>query len=266
MSEASELGPQYEKYYGKYRGKVLENDDPLCLGRILADVAAVSGMRLNWCMPCVPYAGDGVGFYAIPPIDANVWIEFEGGDPNYPIWSGCFWAEGETPRGTAEPPNPLVKVFKTQYATLVMNDTPDVGGITIECHPAAVTAELSMVFDALGITITAPPAVIEMIIEEGITLTYPPDAIAMTADSIEITVPPSVTTMTSEGIESEAPVVSVTAEAIVEVTSPETNIAGAAFSVEAADINLVGAVTVEGAVIIEGGLIVDEMVPVLVPV
>ena len=184
MSDARVLGPQYERYYGKYRGKVTDNVDPLFLGRIQADVAAVSGMLLNWCMPCVPYAGDGVGFYAIPPIGANVWIEFEGGDPNYPIWSGCFWAEDEVPEAN-EPPNPEVKIFKTQFATLVMNDTPEVGGITLECHPEAVTTPLSMVFDSRGITITAPPCIISMITEEGITLTYPPDVIAMTEDTID---------------------------------------------------------------------------------
>jgi Type VI secretion system/phage-baseplate injector OB domain len=79
-----------EKYYGKFRGKVRDNIDPLGRGRLLADVPKISGMVLNWCMPCVPYAKD-VSNDVIPPVGANVWIEFEAGDPNYPIWSGCFW-------------------------------------------------------------------------------------------------------------------------------------------------------------------------------
>ena len=48
-------------------------------------------------MPCAPFAGSGVGFFALPPVGANVWVEFEGGDPDYPIWSGCFWGAGEVP-------------------------------------------------------------------------------------------------------------------------------------------------------------------------
>ena len=106
MSYVENLGSQFEKYYGKYRGKVLENDDPLFLGRILAEVAAVSGMTMNWCMPCTPYAGSDVGFYAIPPIGANVWIEFEGGDTNYPIWSGCFWGSASEVPSAVQLGNP----------------------------------------------------------------------------------------------------------------------------------------------------------------
>ncbi|MGA2129317.1 MAG: phage baseplate assembly protein V, partial [Xanthobacteraceae bacterium] len=94
-SATDPIAAPYQRYFGKYRGKVLDNADPLMLGRILAEVAAVPAMRMNWCVPCVPYAGAGVGFYAMPPVDANVWIEFEGGDVNFPIWSGCFWADNE---------------------------------------------------------------------------------------------------------------------------------------------------------------------------
>lgn len=79
-----------EKYYGKFRGQVRNNLDPLGRGRILADVPQILGTELSWCMPCVPYA-QYVRDAAIPTIGANVWIEFEGGDLDYPIWSGCFW-------------------------------------------------------------------------------------------------------------------------------------------------------------------------------
>ena len=64
---------------GKYRGKVVNNIDPLMEGRIIALVPAISELPLTWATPCVPYAGRGVGFFAVPPIGANVWIEFEGG-------------------------------------------------------------------------------------------------------------------------------------------------------------------------------------------
>ena len=83
-------------YYGKYRGKVANPIDPLGLGRIQVEVPAVYGDgTLNWAMPCAPYAGPGVGFFVIPPKDANIWVEFEAGDIDSPIWSGCFWATGE---------------------------------------------------------------------------------------------------------------------------------------------------------------------------
>jgi uncharacterized protein involved in type VI secretion and phage assembly len=70
-----------------------------------------------------------VGLFLIPPSDASVWIEFEQGNPNHPIWSGCFWAEGEPP---ATPALAAKKVLKTDSATVTLDDTPGAGGITLE--------------------------------------------------------------------------------------------------------------------------------------
>jgi uncharacterized protein involved in type VI secretion and phage assembly len=119
-----------KRYYGKYRGTVEDNVDPLLSGRIRVRVPSVLGKgRLSWAMPCAPYAGRGVGLFAIPPKGANVWVEFEGGDTDNPIWSGCFWAPGEFPPQLAVP---QVKVFKTDNTTLTLSDLPGVGGITLE--------------------------------------------------------------------------------------------------------------------------------------
>jgi uncharacterized protein involved in type VI secretion and phage assembly len=118
------------QFFGKYRGQVENNVDPQQMGRIQVSVPAVLGEgTLSWAMPCVPYAGSGVGFFAIPPNGANVWVEFEGGDPDYPIWSGCFWGLGEVP---ALPAVAQMKVFKTDMGTITLNDLPGVGGIKIE--------------------------------------------------------------------------------------------------------------------------------------
>lgn len=134
------------KFFGKYRGKVENNVDPMQLGRVQVSVPAVLGDgSMSWAMPCVPYAGPGVGFFAIPPVDANVWVEFEGGDPDYPIWSGCFWGVGEVP---ALPAIAEMKVLKTDVGTITLNDLPGVGGITIE-----TTTGMKIVISALGIEI-----------------------------------------------------------------------------------------------------------------
>jgi hypothetical protein len=202
------------RYYGKYRGKVLENIDPLVLGRIIAEVAAVPGALTNWAMPCTPYAGFQVGFYTIPPIGANVWIEFEGGDPNFPIWSGCFWAEGEVP---LESP-PTSKVFKTEFITMILNDIEEAGGFTLECISPAVDVPLSMFFNSEGIKIICPEAVITMT-PESINLTVPEAVINMTAETIELTVPPSTMTMTAEAVAIETPDVTVEAEAGIEMNA-----------------------------------------------
>ncbi|VVB95199.1 Uncharacterised protein [uncultured archaeon] len=119
-----------KKFLGKFRGKVENNVDPMQLGRIQASVPAVLGEgKMSWAMPCVPYAGNGVGLFAIPPVGANVWVEFEGGDPDYPVWSGCFWGSGEVP---AQPAVAEMKVLKTDTVTITVDDTPGACGITIE--------------------------------------------------------------------------------------------------------------------------------------
>jgi Type VI secretion system/phage-baseplate injector OB domain len=91
-----------ERFYGKYRGIVSDIDDPEGLGRLRAQVPAVYGEQLSpWALPCAPYAGPGVGLFAVPPAGAAVWVEFEGGDTSLPIWSGGWWASTDVPKDEA---------------------------------------------------------------------------------------------------------------------------------------------------------------------
>ena len=142
-------------FFGKYRGKVENNIDPMMLGKIQVSVPAVLGEgSLSWAMPCVPFAGSGVGFFMIPPVGANVWVEFEGGDIDYPIWSGCFWALGEVP---ATPAIPQMKIIKMDTITLTMSELPGVGGVILEVSPPSVALPLKMTFNAQGIKLEAGP-------------------------------------------------------------------------------------------------------------
>jgi hypothetical protein len=148
------------QFFGKYRGKVENNIDPMQQGRIQVSCPAVLGDgRLSWAMPCVPYAGRGVGFFFIPPMGANVWVEFEGGDPDYPIWSGCFWGKAEAP---AKPAIAEMKVLKTSGTTLTINDLPGAGGFTLEVGPPVVAMPLKMVFNVSGIEISSGAAKIKL--------------------------------------------------------------------------------------------------------
>ena len=130
------MNDECPSFYGKYRGIVSDNQDPNGLGRIRAKVQDVLGEKdSGWAMPCVPYAGKGVGLYLIPPEKAFVWIEFEHGDPDYPVWSGCFWAEGEVPVQSSEKKSmPEKKVLKTGVGTITLNDSASEGGITVETN------------------------------------------------------------------------------------------------------------------------------------
>jgi hypothetical protein len=148
------------QFFGKYRGKVANNIDPMQLGRVQVSVPAVLGEgSLSWAMPCAPYGGPGVGFFTVPPVGANIWVEFEGGDSDYPIWSGCFWGVGEVP---AQPALPQMKVWKTDGITLTLSDIPGAGGFTVEVGPPVVPIPLKMVFNAAGIEITNSAASVKL--------------------------------------------------------------------------------------------------------
>jgi len=145
------------QFFGKYRGKVQNNKDPLKLGRLQVQVPSVLGEdHDSWAMPSVPYAGKGVGFFVLPPVGANIWVEFEAGNPDHPIWSGCFWGTGEVP---ADPPEEKMRVFKTKSFSLILDESK---GITLEVKGPAVKKPLKVVFDSSGIEIKDGNSTIKM--------------------------------------------------------------------------------------------------------
>jgi len=111
-------------YLGKYRGLVTDNDDPMQLGRLRARVPAVLGkLETGWALPCVPYAGAGSGLYTVPEPGSNVWIEFEGGNPELPIWDGCFWTEDGLPAAPGgKPATPTAKMLRSEQGLVVALD------------------------------------------------------------------------------------------------------------------------------------------------
>ncbi len=188
------------EYFGKYRGKVENNVDPMMLGRIQVSAPAVLGEgTLSWAMPCSPYAGPGVGFFVLPPVGANIWVEFEGGDPDYPIWSGCFWDVGDVP---ASPALAEIKMFKTEGITITISDMPGAGGFTLEVEPPAVAMPLKMVFDSNGIELSAAPGVVK-ITPTAIELESPPSKAKLEPAGIELENPPATAKFAAAGIELE---------------------------------------------------------------
>ena len=87
------------KFFGKYRGVVTNNVDPLQTGRIRAQVPDVFGNNQSgWAMPCVPCGVSKKVASSLPKLGDGVWIEFEQGNPDHPIWTGCFYGSAaETP-------------------------------------------------------------------------------------------------------------------------------------------------------------------------
>jgi hypothetical protein len=165
-------------YSGKYRGKVINNVDPLMLGRLIVLVPAVSDVPLSWAMPCVPYAGPNVGFFALPPIGANVWVEFEQGDPNWPIWTGCFWDDGQVP---AKPAVPTSKVLKTETTTFEINDL--LTSVSLEASTPAGPVKIDQGPD--GIILTIGPTSLKISFF-GIDAAIPPSSISVGPEGISL--------------------------------------------------------------------------------
>jgi uncharacterized protein involved in type VI secretion and phage assembly len=150
-------------FFGKYRGTVADIADPERRGRIRAIVPAVtgSGEWSTWALPCLPGVGNGNGLLAVPPVDAAVWIEYERGDPDYPIWVGGFWGGAFELPEFVPPSAPIVGAITLQTAGgngIVLSDLPGEGGILIR---SASGAKISI--SHRGITIdNGLGAVIEM--------------------------------------------------------------------------------------------------------
>ena len=134
------------KFYGKYRGTVVNNIDPLQIGRIQVSVPAVSVIPGTWAMPCMPIAGKQEGVFWVPQIGAGVWVEYEQGDPDYPIWVGGFWGSlAEVPvlalAPPAIPPGQNIVVQTTAQNAVVLSDSPPTpvsGGIVLKSTTGAM--------------------------------------------------------------------------------------------------------------------------------
>ncbi|KQR16003.1 phage baseplate assembly protein V [Cellulomonas sp. Leaf334] len=149
MNEFAPPGPA--RFYGKYRGTVASNTDVMQLGRVQVECPAVLGQgRMSWAMPCTPYAGDKVGLFLVPPVGANVWVEFEGGDPNSPILAGCFWGTGQVP---ASPAVADVKMLKTDAISVELSDLPGAGGVKVSVGSPAVSTTITIEATSSGFTV-----------------------------------------------------------------------------------------------------------------
>ena len=127
-------------FFGKYRGQVIDNLDPEQIGRLLVSVPDAFSGKTSWAMPCVPFAGNQSGFFALPPRGANVWVEFERGEVDYPVWSGCFWAtRAEVPVLALSAPGEKPVVIESAKGTILVlgNVSDPMGGILLKTPSGA---------------------------------------------------------------------------------------------------------------------------------
>jgi len=141
------------RYYGIYRGSVVNNIDPMQLGRIMALVPDVGGVTPStWAMPCVPIAGKQMGTFVVPQVGAGVWIQFEGGDPDRPVWTGGWWgiaAEVPALALAGVPGDPNIVIQSSLQHTIMISDLPGpTGGIMLKSTTGA-----TIIVNDIGITI-----------------------------------------------------------------------------------------------------------------
>lgn len=142
------------KFYGKYRGTVVNNVDPEQRGRIQVMVPDVSGFALtSWALPSLPFGGMQMGFFALPLIGAGVWVEFEQGDIDYPIWVGTYWGSAAEVPALAHlipPAVPGVVIQTVLQNSILISDVPGpTGGIMLKSTTGAM-----ILINTLGITIS----------------------------------------------------------------------------------------------------------------
>jgi uncharacterized protein involved in type VI secretion and phage assembly len=142
------------QYLGKYRGTVLPGVDPEGRGRIKAQVIGVFSVASTWAEPCFPVAGARTGVVAVPPEGAGVWIEFERGDPDHPIWTGCYFLN------------------KSQVPPLVQRVTPPIAAITAQTPlgNAIQVSDAPAAQDGGGIVLRSANGVSIVVNDSGIVL------------------------------------------------------------------------------------------------
>lgn len=161
-----------EKFYGKFRGTVSDNNDPLKRGRVKIKAPDVLGdQESGWATPCMPYAGKNVGSFLIPPTGCSVWLEFEQGDLDCPIWSGCFWGDNQIPsdqNGSDATPDlkilrsgsGLMVALQDKDSTIAVSDDQGQNLLHIEVQSGTVTvkATAKVVVDAPQIELVSGAA------------------------------------------------------------------------------------------------------------
>jgi hypothetical protein len=143
-----------KKYFGKYRGMVLNNIDPMQMGRLMIQVPDISGLLpSSWATPCFPVTGKQMGVWVLPVIGSGVWVEFEQGDPDYPIWVGCFPGSAADVPALALAGNPvspsIVLQTSLQNTVMISDMAGPAGGILLKTMTGAMIS-----INDVGITIS----------------------------------------------------------------------------------------------------------------
>lgn len=136
------------KYCGLYRGTVFDNADPLRMGRIQVIVPDVSNtIPTSWAMPCVSVAGQQMGIFVLPPKGAGVWVQFEQGDPDFPVWIGGFWGSAAELPPEAYKGSSSIVLQTAGGNSIVISDQDGKGRVELKCKSgASITLDDKKIF------------------------------------------------------------------------------------------------------------------------
>lgn len=193
------------RHYGKYRGLVRDNEDPSLLGRLKVSVPSVLGPDVvtGWATPCAPFGGAaGQGFLFVPSVGAGVWVEFEEGDLEFPVWTGTYWtapdADSQLPKpqdedGTerSEVQNPPTrKIIKTLKGhTVQFEDADGAESVLVregvKGHLIALTQDGIKIIDATGNTIEMTDSAMTLHAAVPFTIDAPGQPVRIVGDTID---------------------------------------------------------------------------------
>lgn len=154
-----------EQYFGKYRGFIVDNDDPDNRARVTLTVPSILGDEVTlWAEPCLPFGGlSDQGFFLVPEVGAQVWVEFEEGNVSKPIWTGTVWQQSADVPTEAADRSPHMRQLKTPSGHILsFDDTEGEEEIRL-FHPADAELKIDpdgvvQITDAAGATLTMDAA------------------------------------------------------------------------------------------------------------
>lgn len=114
-------------YYGKYRGIIVNVDDPQKLGRVQLRIPQIAGDNKMeyWAWPSGQPAGDDFGDFMVPPVNSPVWVTFENGDPSHPVYEGGFWGKKKAGVPSGSSGNPRKRIKASEKWRLEFDDEND---------------------------------------------------------------------------------------------------------------------------------------------
>jgi uncharacterized protein involved in type VI secretion and phage assembly len=112
------------------RGVVTDHNDPKGLGRVKVRFDWQKNETSPWLRVLTPYAGAGKGFFLVPELNEEVWVEFEGANPELPYVAGALYNGASAPEWSDEENN--IKLVKTRSGhTIRLDDSSGKEQITI---------------------------------------------------------------------------------------------------------------------------------------